>query len=101
MAMSIFGAVAGSTVIAAATTEAVSLPGFHHVANFIYSKNAPPESVRIVEDHGHVYRMRFTRHPGEPWDVVHVEETKELTPSEVAGSRHNDGTMLDDPPFHG
>ncbi|UIN38380.1 hypothetical protein [Methylobacterium oryzae] len=101
MAMSILGAVTGSTIIAAATTETVSLPGFHHVASFIFSKNAPPESVRIVEDHGHVYRMRFTRHPGEPWDVVHLEETKELTPSEVAGSRHDDGTMLDDPPFHG
>lgn len=83
-AMSTVGAIVGSTIIAAATTESVSLPGFLHVASFIYSKNTPPLSTRLVERNGRVSEMVFERRPGEPWDYVHLIEKRTLTPDEIA-----------------
>jgi len=99
MALSIVGAVVGSTIIAAATTDYVDIPGFHHVANYVFSKNAPPESERIVEQHGRMVRMRFTRRPGEPWDVIHLESVQPLSEPEVARVL-NDGTEANDPAPH-
>lgn len=110
LAMSIVGAVVGSTIIAAATTETVSLPYFDKVAHFVYSKNAPPEVERLIEENGHVYAIRAVRRPGEPWNMVHVVEKHELSPSEigrvveppaVAGMHADDGTALNDVVPHG
>lgn len=113
MALSIIGAVVGSTVIAAATTETVNLPYFDAVAHFIYSKNPAPEIERFLEENGHVYVIHAVRRSGsgEPWNLVHIVEKRELTPAEVAhlhdsgdnddGTALNGGTAVNDPPFHG
>jgi hypothetical protein len=98
IALSTLGAIVGSTLIAAATTDAVNIPGFHHVAQLVYSKNAPPATERIIEDHGQVRRVYFVRHPGEAWNIIHVEREEDLTEAEIATLRDDDPNK--DPPPH-
>jgi hypothetical protein len=77
-------AVIATTVVAAATTEAVSLPGLHYVTHFIYAKHAPPLVERTVEDHGQLRRVVFQRIPGEPFEVVHVISSRPVDDPMIA-----------------
>jgi hypothetical protein len=88
IALSTIAAVVGTTIVAAATTESVNIPGFRHVASYVYSKNAPVNEVRVIEDHGQLKRVVFERRPGETYDVVHVISSEPLSPPTVA--EHDD-----------
>lgn len=76
------GAVVGTTLVAAAFTKPVEMPGLKTVVHRAYLNNAPEEEIRFFEVNGQFFQVKAQRRPGEPATVLHVvglaETTKEI-----------------------
>lgn len=77
MALSTVGALAFSSILAAATTPDFNLPGMSYVAEVIYRNNMPAETVHYVEHKGVYLKIVARRVAGEPVNILHVADISE------------------------
>lgn len=78
MCLAFVGLIGAGTIVAAATTDAVSLPGMRYVAEVIYAHNLPEREVFTVIHEGRTLRVHGARVGSDDMNRIVVERIEQI-----------------------